>query len=151
MLGFVTFLSFAVGAAVVWFVILLQYIWIMGGFQQVIKGDLINVLIFLIALFLPIMMIISALAFIYIAMEMKKNQVLFKDWIASVKKDFVSHEASIHSLIGRQIQTEMQEPDNQTYPLPFKEVNVMTVSKEEPISKYNDMELPDHMDFHFKR
>ena len=150
MLGFVAFLSFAVSTAVVWVAVLVQYIVRMGGLGEILKGGLVNVLIFLIALFLPVMMIASALAFIYIAVEMKKNQLIFKDWLASLQKDFVSHEQSIHALIGRQLQSELEERDTQTYPLPFEEKTVMTISKDEPIAKYKDIELPDDIDLHFK-
>ncbi len=150
MLGFVAFLSFSVGASVVWFVVLMQYVWRTGGLVQVFKGDLLNVLIFLIALILPVMMMASATAFLYSAMEMKKSQLIFKDWLASIKKDFVSHEESIHALIGRQLQSELDDRDTQTYPLPFEEKTVMTISKDEPIAKYKDIELPDDIDLHFK-
>ncbi len=150
MVGFVTLLSFSVATAVVWMVVLIQYAARTGGWAHILNGGLIDVAIFLIALFLPVMMIASALAFIYTAMEMKKSQLIFKDWLASIQKDFVSHEQSIHALIGQQLQSELEERDTQTYPLPFEEKTVMTISKSEPISKYKDMELPDDIDLHFK-
>ncbi len=150
MIGFIAFLSFSVCTAVIWFIILMQYIWQMGGLSQIFKGEILNVVIFLIALFLPIMLVATALAFIYTAMELKKNQLIFKDWVASFKKEFASHEETIHSLIGQQLQSELEEKDTLTYPLPFEEKTVMTISKDEPISKYKDLELPDDVDLHFK-
>ena len=84
----------------------------------------------------------------YLAFEQQKNRLIFKDWIASLKKDFVSYEEKVHAMIGQQLQDELRDTD--TFELPFEEpTSVVNISKTDPITKYKDLELPDDVDLHF--
>lgn len=149
MIGFVSFLSISVSMALIWLIAVLSYVMRTSLFDRPVW----EVVFLLMGLFLPFILIFMAVAFVYIALEIKKNQLIFKDWIRSMRKDFVSYEESVHSMIGRQLEEEIRDPD--TYELPFpkedapEEKSVFQILKEEPISKYKDLELPDDIDLHF--
>lgn len=155
MIGFIAFLSMGVSMALLWLLVMGNYVVSKGGFSFFSTASGTEIGFVVIGLFLPLFMIVCATSFIYIVIEIKKQQMIFKDWIASLKREFVHHETSIHNLIGEQLHqknadTNDEECDTRTYPLPFKERSIMTISRNESISKYKDLNLPDDVDLLFK-
>lgn len=152
MLGLTLFLSVCVATSVIWLLAMIGYIMQTGGFRAAMERPLPDMLMLFAGLFLPILTMAIACAMIYVALELKKTQMIFKDWLRNFKRELTLHEASIHALIGKQLQEELNDDrDTQTYQLPFEETTrtVMNILKDEPISKYKDLELPDDVDLHF--
>lgn len=153
MVGFVAFLSFCVSIAVVWVVIMGRYVLSIGGISGLLNGSAVQIGMVLMSFFLPILMVACALGFLYLFLEMKKNQLIFKDWLSSIKKDLEEKERSVHSLVGEQLRQTIEQDegkDTDTYPLPFEEEQVMTISKKDTLAKYQNLELPEGVDLRFK-
>ncbi len=153
MVGFVAFLSFCVSIAVVWVVIMGRYVLSIGGISGLLNGSAVQIGMVLMSFFLPILMVACALGFLYLFLEMKKNQLIFKDWLSSIKKDLEEKERGVHSLVGEQLRQTIEQDegkDTDTYPLPFEEEKVMTISKKDTLAKYQNLELPEGVDLRFK-
>lgn len=82
----------------------------------------------LMGLFLPLVVIGFAVAFVYLFTEIKKTQELLQK--------FAKKELSISS------QEVTEKPEKQT---------VLSISMDEPISKYEDVNLPEGVDLRFEK
>lgn len=144
MIALVGFISLCVSIALVWLMAVISYFSKIGFWARPPMEWFLLVM----GVLLPFLLILIGGMFVYISMEQQKNRLIFKDWIASLKKEFVSYEERVHAMIGQQLQDELRDTD--TYELPFEEPSsVINISKNEPISKYKDLELPDDVDLHF--
>lgn len=144
MVALVGFVSLSVSIALVWLAAVVSYFAEVGWQGR----PPIEWFLLVMGILLPFLLILIGLMFVYLAFEQQKNRLIFKDWIASLKKDFVSYEEKVHAMIGQQLQDELRDTD--TFELPFEEpTSVVNISKTDPITKYKDLELPDDVDLHF--
>ena len=81
-----------------------------------------------------------ALSFMYMALELKRLQLKINDWIRALKCDVLNDPVAVHEQIGQLVQAQIKDDGPA----------VMSISKDEPISKYQNMELPEDVALRFK-
>jgi hypothetical protein len=134
MVGFVVFFSACIAAVLLWIGFIISFL--VNG-QITANGSYILVLM---GLFLPLIMITMAVTFVYTALELKRLQLKINDWIKALKCDVLNDPIAIHEQIGQLVKAQIEDD----------EPAVMSISKDEPISKYKNMELPEDVALRFK-
>ncbi len=135
MILFVGFLSTCIAASIIWAGFIISFL--SGG---KITGAA-SMVVTLMGLFLPLVVIFMALAFVYVALELKKTQLIFKDWATVFRRDVLNDTNAVHDEIGKELQKAMKKDISPA---------VMNISTDEPIVKYQNMNLPDDVELHFK-
>ena len=90
-------------------------------------------------LFLPLIIIAMALMLVYLSFETKRLQLRMNDLIKALKCNVLNDPVAVHEQVGDLIKKQMKEPPA-----------VLNISKDEPISKYENMELPEDVELRFK-
>ena len=134
MIGFVSFLSICVAAVLLWIGFIISYF--INGQINSNAGYIVG----LMGLFLPLVVIVMALSFMYMALELKRLQLKINDWIRALKCDVLNDPVAVHEQIGQLVQAQIKDDGPA----------VMSISKDEPISKYQNMELPEDVALRFK-
>ena len=133
MIALVGFLSVCVAAVLLWIGFIISYF--ANGQIASNAGYVVG----LMGLFLPLVIVAFAVTFVYMALELKKLQLKINDWVKALKCDILNDPVAVHEQIGQLVQSQIDEPPA-----------VLNISKDEPISKYRDMELPDDVALRFK-
>ena len=133
MIIFVSFLSICVAAVLLWVGFIISYF--ANGQITTNAGYVVG----LMGLFLPLIIMAMAVAFVYLALELKRLQLRINDWVKALKCDILNDTVAVHEQIGELVQAQMNEPPA-----------VLNISKDEPISKYQNMELPEDVALRFK-
>ena len=133
MIIFVSFLSICVAAVLLWVGFIISYF--ANGQITTNAGYVVG----LMGLFLPLIIMAMAVAFVYLALELKRLQLKINDWVKALKCDILNDTVAVHEQIGELVQAQMNEPPA-----------VLNISKDEPISKYQNMELPEDVALRFK-
>lgn len=138
MISLIILLSSFLCLSFVWLTAFMLIITSKGGwaFLKALSGA--DFLAYWIALLLPIFMILTAFCFIYIALEIKKNQLFFKDWLKALKGE-------VHDIPPFL----MQEKEIPKDLLKTSEKKVVKINKNEPIEKYMNLEPNDETDYLF--
>ena len=134
MIGLVAFLSLCVSAVLLWIGFVVSYL--TSG--QIASNA--SYFIGLMGLFLPFVVIFMAVAFVYMALELKRLQLRINDWVKALKCDILNDTVAVHEQIGDLVQAQIDD----------EAPAVMSISKDEPISKYQNMELPEDVALRFK-
>ena len=133
MIIFVSFLSICVAAVLLWIGFIISYF--ANGQITTNAGYVVG----LMGLFLPLVIIAMVIAFVYQALELKRLQLKINDWVKALKCDILNDTVAVHEQIGQLVQAQMDEPPA-----------VLNISKDEPIAKYQNMELPEDVALRFK-
>ena len=133
MIALVSFLSVCVAAVLLWIGFVISYF--VNGQITSNAGYIVG----LMGLFLPLVIVAMAVAFVYMALELKRLQLKINDWVKALKCDILNDTVAVHEQIGQLVQAQMDEPPA-----------VLNISKDEPIAKYQNMELPDDVALRFK-
>ena len=133
MIIFVSFLSICVAAVLLWVGFIISYF--ANGQITTNAGYVVG----LMGLFLPLVIIAMVIAFVYQALELKRLQLKINDWVKALKCDILNDTVAVHEQIGQLVQAQMDEPPA-----------VLNISKDEPIAKYQNMELPEDVALRFK-
>ena len=133
MILLVSFLSVFVAAVLLWIGFIVSFL--NHGQMMVNAGYVVT----LMGLFLPLVIIVMALCFVYLTLEMKRLQFKINDWIKALKCDVLNDTVAVHEQIGDLVKEQMKEPPA-----------VLNISKDEPITKYQNMELPEDVELRFK-
>lgn len=135
MILLVSFLSVSVAVSIIWIGFILSFLssGTLPSHATYIVG--------MMGLFLPLVVIVMSVAFVFLTIEMKKNQLILRDWITALKRDVLNDPAAVHAEIGALVVQEMERSEAPA---------VMNISKEEPITKYQNLELPDDVELRFK-
>ena len=133
MIFLVSFFSVCVASVLLWTVFIISYF----SNGQITQNA--AYILGLMGLFLPFVVIAMGVAFIYQTLELKRLQLKISDWIKTLKCDILNDTEAVHEQIGQLVQAQMQEPPA-----------VLNISKDEPISKYQNMELPEDVALRFK-
>ena len=133
MIILVSFLSACVAAVLLWCGFIISYF--ANGQIMTNAGYVVG----LMGLFLPIIIIVMGIAFVYQTLELKRLQLKINDWVKALKCDILNDTVAVHEQIGELVQAQMKEPPA-----------VLNISKDEPISKYQNMELPEDVALRFK-
>ena len=134
MIAFVSFLSICVAAVLLWIGFIISYF--INGQINSNAGYIVG----LMGLFLPLVVVAMAVAFVYMALELKRLQLKMNDWIKALKCDILNDPVAVHEQIGELVKAQIED----------EEPAVMSISKNEPISKYQNMELPEDVALRFK-
>ena len=134
MIAFVVFLSVCVATVLLWIGFIISFF--INGQISSNAGYIVG----LMGLFLPFVVIVMALTFMYMALELKRLQLKINDWIRALKCDVLNDPVAVHEQIGQLVQAQIKDD----------EPAVMNISKDEPISKYQNMELPEDVALRFK-
>ena len=129
----VFFLSACVASSLIWIGFIISFL----HQGQVIAG--IGYIVVLMGLFLPLIIIAMALMLVYLSFETKRLQLRMKDLIKALKCNVLNDPVAVHEQVGDLIKKQMKEPPA-----------VLNISKDEPISKYENMELPEDVELRFK-
>ena len=129
----VFFLSFCVAVSLLWTGFIISFL--QQG--QVITG--VGYIVVLMGLFLPLVIIAMALILVYLGFETKRLQLRMNDWVKALKCNVLNDPVAVHEQVGDLIKEQMKEPPA-----------VLNISKDEPISKYENMELPEDVELRFK-
>ena len=133
MILLVGFFSFLVAAVLLWIGFIVSFL--SHGQMMAHAGYIVT----LMGLFLPLVIIVMALGFVYLTLEMKRLQFKINDWIKALKCDVLNDTVAVHEQIGDLVKEQMKEPPA-----------VLNISKDEPITKYQNMELPEDVELRFK-
>ena len=134
MIAFVVFLSVCVATVLLWSGFIISFF--INGQMSSNAGYIVG----LMGLFLPLVVIVMALSFMYMALELKRLQLKINDWIRALKCDVLNDPVAVHEQIGQLVQAQIKDDGPA----------VMSISKDEPISKYQNMELPEDVALRFK-
>ena len=129
----VTLLSFCVAAVLLWVGFIISFL----STGQMMQNA--GYIVTLMGLFLPLLIIVMALAFVYLIFEIKRLQLRLNDWIKALKCDVLNDTVAVHEQIGDLVKVQMEEPPA-----------VLNISNDEPITKYQNMELPEDVELRFK-
>ena len=129
----VFFLSACVATSLLWIGFVISFL----SQGQVASG--MGYIITLMGLFLPLVIIVMALALVYLSLETKRLQLRLNDWIKALKCNVLNDPVAVHEEIGDMVKKQMKEPPA-----------VLNISKDEPITKYQNMELPEDVELRFK-
>ena len=127
-------LSVCVAAVLLWLAFVISYL-----SKGMVSGNG-EFIIILMGLFLPIVIVVMAGAFVYLVLELKRLQLKIKDWVNVFKADVLNDTQAVHEQIGQILQAQIDEAPS-----------VMSISKNEPMSKYKNLELPDDVELRFKK
>ena len=145
MIGFVLFLSVFAAMGLAWFALTLGYVLHMGGFERLMSLPLSEFVFISAGLFCPVVVLALGVAFVYLALEMRKTQLLLDIYV--------------HKVSGGA--KKAAEPEEITLPLPdetplkdavdaaIQDRPILNISTQENIEKYKDISLPDNLDLHF--
>ena len=129
----VFFLSACVATSLLWIGFIISYL----NQGQITAG--MGYIITLMGLFLPLVVIVMAMALVYLSFEIKRMQLKLNDWIKALKCNVLNDPIAVHEQIGDLVKEQLKEPPA-----------VLNISKDEPITKYKNMELPEDVELHFK-
>ena len=129
----VFFLSACVATSLLWIGFIISYL----NQGQIAAG--MGYVITLMGLFLPLVVIVMAMALVYLSFEIKRMQLKLNDWIKALKCNVLNDPIAVHEQIGDLVKEQLKEPPA-----------VLNISKDEPITKYQNMELPEDVELHFK-
>lgn len=129
----VFFLSACVATSLLWIGFIISYL----NQGQIAAG--MGYIITLMGLFLPLVVIVMAMALVYLSFEIKRMQLKLNDWIKALKCNVLNDPIAVHEQIGDLVKEQLKEPPA-----------VLNISKDEPITKYQNMELPEDVELHFK-
>lgn len=141
MIVFVILLSCFLSVAFVWLAAFGFIVYSKGGWAFLKALSWPDFLAYWIALLLPVLVILMAFAFIYLSLEIKKNQLFFKDWLKVLRGEmpevppFLMQEKEIPEELKKESQTETQ--------------TVVKISKNEPLEKYKDLDSNDNILYQF--
>ena len=133
MMMIVFFLSACVATSLLWIGFIISFL----NQGQITAG--MGYIITLMGLFLPLVVIIMAMALVYTSFEIKRLQLRLNDWIKALKCNVLNDPIAVHEQIGDLVKEQLKEPPA-----------VLNISKDEPITKYQNMELPEDVELHFK-
>ena len=138
MIGFIILLSSFLCLSFVWLMGFGLIISKKGGwvFLKALSGA--DFLAYWISFLLPVFMILTAFCFIYIALEIKKNQLFFKDWLKALKGEV--HDIPPFLMQEKEIPKEL---------IPKPEKKVVKINKNEPLERYMNLEPDDGTDYQF--
>ena len=141
MLGFILLLSAFLSVAFIWLVAFGVIVYSKGGWAFLKALSWSDFLAYWIALLLPVLVILIAFAFIYLSLEMKKNQLFFKDWIKALKGEMP--EVPPFLMQKKEIPEELKKaPDSE-------EQKIVKINKNEPLDKYKDLDSDDNVLYQF--
>ena len=141
MVAFIILLSTFLSIAFTWLVAFGVIVYSKGGWAFLKALSWPDFLAYWIALLLPILVILTAFAFIYLSLEMKKNQLFFKDWLKALKGEMPEVPAFL--LQKKEIPEELKkEPD-------MEEQKIVKISKNEPLDKYKDLDSDENTLYQF--
>ena len=129
----VFFLSACVATSLLWIGFIISF------FSQGQAVGAMGYIITLMGLFLPLVVIVMAMALVYLSFEIKRMQLKLNDWIKALKCNVLNDPIAVHEQIGDLVKEQLKEPPA-----------VLNISKDEPITKYQNMELPEDVELHFK-
>ncbi|MBO5997456.1 MAG: hypothetical protein J6P93_02925 [Alphaproteobacteria bacterium] len=133
-MGFlVFFLSACVATSLLWIGFIISFL----NQGQVVSG--INYVVILMGLFLPLVIIAIAMALVYLSLENKKLQLRLNDWVKALRCNVLNDPVAVHEEVGNLVKKQLKEPPA-----------VLNISKDEPITKYQNMELPEDVELRFK-
>lgn len=129
----VFFLSFCVAVSLLWTGFIISFL-----HQGQVAANM-GFVVTLMGLFLPLVVIAMALMLVYLSFETKRLQLRVNDWIKALKCNVLNDTVAVHEQVGDLIKEKMKEPPA-----------VLNISKSEPITKYQNMELPEDVELRFK-
>ena len=129
----VFFLGACVAVSLLWIGFIVSFL----SHGQIVAG--MGYIITFMGLFLPLVVIGMALMLVYLCFETKRLQLRIKDWVKALKCNVLNDSVAVHEQVGNLIKEQMKEPPA-----------VLNISKNEPITKYQNMELPEDVELHFK-
>ncbi len=133
MIILVSFLSITVAAVLLWIGFIISFL--SQGHITQNAGYIVT----LMGLFLPLVVVAMAVGFVYLMLEIKRLQLKLNDWVRALKCDVLNDPLAVHQQIGDLVQEQLKEPPA-----------VLNISKDEPITKYQNMELPEDVELRFK-
>ena len=129
----VFFLGACVAVSLLWIGFIVSFL----SHGQIVAG--MGYVITLMGLFLPLVVIGMALMLVYLCFETKRLQLRINDWVKALKCNVLNDSVAVHEQVGNLIKEQMKEPPA-----------VLNISKNEPITKYQNIELPEDVELHFK-
>lgn len=135
MILLVSFLSVCVAAVLLWIGFIVSFL----SSGQIASNA--GYIITLMGLFLPFVIVAFAVAFVYMALEIKRLELRINDWVKALKCDILNDPVAVHQQIGEMVQEQLKQTEAPA---------VLNISKDEPITKYQNMELPEDVELHFK-
>ena len=144
MVGFIVFLSVFATMGIAWFGATLAYVLRVGGVGRLLSLSVSEFVLVMAGLFCPIIVLALGLAFVYLALELRKIQLLLNRRIpaAHVAVTDVKEDKPKTAPDGSTEEAKEVEPLIQDRP-------VLNISTQESIEKYKDISLPDNLDLHF--
>ena len=133
MMSFVFFLSACVAVSLLWIGFIISFL----SQGQITSG--MGYIVTLMGLFLPLIVIAMSLMLVYLSFETKRLQLRLNDLIKTLKCNVFNDTVAVHEQIGDLVKEQMKEPPA-----------VLNISKDEPITKYQNVELPEDVELRFK-
>ena len=133
MMVFVFFLSACVAVSLLWIGFIISFL----SQGQITSG--MGYIVTLMGLFLPLIIIAMSLMLVYLSFETKRLQLRLNDLIKTLKCNVFNDTVAVHEQVGDLIKEQMKEPPA-----------VLNISKDEPITKYQNVELPEDVELRFK-
>ncbi|MBP5534700.1 MAG: hypothetical protein J6Y03_04255 [Alphaproteobacteria bacterium] len=133
MMPLVFFLGACVAASLLWIGFIISFL----KQGQITSG--MSYIVTLMGLFLPLVIVAMSLFLVYLSLEIKRLQLRLSDLIKALKCNVLNDPVAVHEQVGDLIKEKMKEPPA-----------VLNISKDEPITKYQNMELPEDVELRFK-
>ena len=149
MVGFVLFLSLCVAMGIAWFGMTTGYVLHTGGFERLFALPSSEFVLITAGLFCPIIVLAMGIAFVHLALEMRKIQLLFNIYVRKEpKKSKIPHDREEQRDVAiLPISEKKEEPEPE--PVILHDRPVLNISTQETVDKYRDISLPDNLDLHF--
>ena len=98
-------------------------------------------------LFCPIIVLAMGIAFVHLALEMRKIQLLFNIYVRKAQKKAKAPQEEQRNVAVLPIPEKKQEQEPE--PVILRDRPVLNISTQETVDKYRDISLPDNLDLHF--
>ena len=109
MMMIVFFLSACVATSLLWIGFIISFL----NQGQITAG--MGYIITLMGLFLPLVVIIMAMALVYTSFEIKRMQLRLNDWIKALKCNVLNDPIAVHEQIGDLVMEKLMEIDDVAY------------------------------------
>ena len=148
MVGFVLFLSAFATMGIAWFGVVMGYVLRAGGFERLLSLPLSEFILIGAGLFCPIIVLALGVAFVYLALELRKTQFLLNMYIRKVSGTAkTAAETPVEKKMPSLALSEMKPGEDEPEAI-LHERPVLNISTQERIDKYTDTSLPDNLDLH---
>ena len=148
MVGLIVFLSVFAAMGLAWFGVTIGYVMHIGGFERLLSLPVSEFILISAGLFCPVLILAFGVAFVWIAVEMRKTQLLLNMHLRKEKtavkviQEPKAEQMDLPLSENRPAEEEPTEPTIHDRP-------VLNISTQESMEKYKDISLPENLDLHF--